>query len=378
MIRALHMIGALNRGGSEVLTLDVCRNAREAGLDISFVAGSGGDMFAEFAELDGFHYFERRSRLGFTHMWQIRKLVKSRGIQIVHAQQPPDAVYLYLATIGLKVKRVLSLQNFLLDARNRRAAQKMISRMDAVLPVSSGMLEWFRTEEGFEITDKFHVLHNGVDMKRLGPTRTADMQTLRQELGLRDGQPLIGMVGNFYPDHRKDQFTVCKALKLVFERFPDAHFVFAGRLYTGAESYYENCIKFCEENGFADRVHFLGQRKDIPDILRELDLFVFSTLKEGLPVAAVEVLMLGVPMIASDIPPVLEAVGADTPEGPCAEIFRTSDADDLADKVNALLAAPEKLKMLGEKARIQTPKRFGIDRHLQTLKRIYADLLAGT
>ncbi len=371
------MLGGVNRGGAEMLTLDVCRNASATEFEISLVAGSGGDLLPEFAKLDGFYFFERRLFTVLRHLWQVRKLVKSRGIQIVHAQQPPDAVYLYFATLGLPVKRVLSLQNFFLDNWYRWQARFIIPRMDAIFPVSNSMQEWFRVEEGIKITDKFQVLYNAVDANRLSPTREPGSRSLREELGIDLSAQLLGMVGNFFPDLRKDQLTVCKALKKVFIEFPNAHFVFCGKLYPGAEEYYQKCLAYCREHGFRERVHFLGQRRDVPDILRELDLFVFSTLKEGLPVAAIEALTLGVPMIASDIPPVLEAVGADRPEGPCAEIFRTGDADDLADKMIALLAHPERLKGLAEKARLQTPIRFSIEAHLATLNELYRKLLSG-
>ncbi|MGB2751021.1 MAG: glycosyltransferase family 4 protein [Pyrinomonadaceae bacterium] len=375
-LKVLHILDATNRGGAEMLTLDVCRNARNAGLDLTFVATGGGDLEREF-ERSGAPYFRLQRRLPIDPVLvkNLRRIIKQTGVQIVHAQQAVEAIHLYLATRGTGVKCVMSLQAYILDTKNRIATKMIVPRMDAVCPVSASMQEWYRSGEGFTITDKYHVLANGVDAARLGPTRKPGTPSLREELGISDDRALLGMVGNFYPDERKDQWSICRALTAIFAQHPNAHFVFVGAVHDGAEDYHRRCVEHCRDNGIADRVHFVGKRGDIPDLLRELDLFIFSTVQEGLPVAAVEALMLGVPMIVSDIPPMLEVGGAHVPEGLCVEVFKTGSADDLAEKVIALLSNPDKLKILGEKERVQTEQYYGIEAHLTTLKAIYENLV---
>ena len=374
-IKVLHMLDSLNRGGAEMLELDVCRNARSAGLDLTFVATGGGDLEADFAD-SGVEYIrlQRKWPVDLPLVRQLRRIINERGIQIAHAQQAVEALHLYLATLGTGVKCVMSLQNYILDNKNRIATRFILPRMDAVCPVSESMLEWFRDAEGFAITAKFHVLHNGVDEKRLAPTRAIGMRTLREELGFEANHQLLGMVGNFYRDERKDQWTVCRALPKIFQRFPAAHFVFVGAVHIGADEYHSRCVNFCRDSGLSDRVHFVGTRGDIPDLLRELDLFVFSSVQEGLPVAAIEALFLGVPMIVSDIPPLLEVAGEKLAEGPCTAIFRTGNADDLAEKLTDLLSDPARMIELGEKARRQMRKRFSIEVHLHKLRELYEHL----
>jgi glycosyltransferase involved in cell wall biosynthesis len=373
-MKVLHYLDRVNRGGAETLVLDVCRNAKGVGIDITLVAGGGGDLEPEFTKLDDFQRIDRRLSIDPIQLWRLRRLIKDRGVKIVHGQQPIDALVLYLATRGTGVKCVLSLQNYFPDELNRKIGKFVIPRMDAICPVSKWMLDWYQTEEKFEIAYKSHVVYNAVDAARLESARADNSTTLRDELGFGSDVLLLGMTGHFYADQRKDQLTVCRALPAIFERFPEAHFVFIGNLYDGAEEYYAKCVDLCRESGIESKVHFLGTRSDVADILRELDLFVFSTVQEGLGIAVVEALSLGVPTIASDIPPVLEAVGDDMPEGRCAEIFRTGDAADLAEKAIALLSDPEKLKRLGEKARLQTPIRFSIEAHLVSLKGVYDKL----
>lgn len=375
-LKVLHILDTTNRGGAEMLTLDVCRNARNAGIDLTFAATGGGDLESDF-EHSGVQYFRLQRKLPIDPVLvkNLRRIIKETGVRVVHAQQAVEAIHLYLATLGTNVKCVMSLQAYILDAKNRIATKLIVPRMDAVCPVSSSMQEWYRTGEGFTITNKYHVLANGVDAARLRATRPSGTPSLREELGIADDGPLLGMVGNFYPDERKDQWTICRALPAILSQHPNAHFVFVGAVHDGAEAYHKRCVEHCRDKRIADRVHFAGKRGDIPDLLREIDLFVFSTVQEGLPVAAVEALMLGVPMIVSDIPPMLEVGGADTPEGLCVEVFETGNAADLADRVIAMLNGPDKLKALGEKARVQTAKYYGIETHLETLKSLYERLI---
>ena len=123
--------------------------------------------------------------------------------------------------------------------------------------------------------------------------------------------------------------------------------------------------------GIGDRVHFLGSRGDVPAILKELDLFVFSSRHEGLPLAAVEALIVGVPMLVSDIGPLLEVIGVGTSDGPCGEKFVTGDAKDLAEKLEVLMEDKDMRRALSEKARLVTPKTFSIDAHIAALKSLY-------
>lgn len=374
-LKVLFMLDSLNRGGSEILCLDVCRNAKAAGLDLIIVASGGGDLENDFANSGAdFVHMQRRLPIDPALILRLRRIIKERDVKLVHAQQSVEAIHLWLATRGTGVKCVLSLHNYILDEKNRIATKFIVPKMDAVCSVSKSMQEWFRTSEKFEITDRFRVLPNGVDLTRLKSKRPKEEKSLRRDLGIKPEAPLLGMVGNFYTDERKDQWTVCLALPAIIARFPELHFVFVGAVHTGAEEYEYRCVMFCQENHISNNVHFIGKRADIPDILRELDLFVFSSLQEGFGIAPVEAMMLGVPALVSDIPPLLEVIGSDTPEGRCAEVFATRNADDLAQKVVALLEGRSRLNELGEKARLQTQKYYSIETHIRELKRIYDGL----
>ena len=375
-MRVLHLLDSLNRGGAETLALDVCRNARANGLDLIFAATGGGELEDDFRRSGAdFVRFTRRSPLDLKLVRQLRELIEERGIEVVHCHQAVEALHVYLATRrsgngdgGRRVKRVLSFHLCAADAKNRLALKFLAPRMDANVAVSRELLSCLDAEGGFQINKNFHVVYNGVDVSRL--QATAGGSELRAALKLTESGMLLGMVGNFYADARKDQLTVCRALPEVFRRLPEAHFVFAGGVAAGAAQMYQACVDYCREQGIAGRVHFPGQLADVANVLRALDIFVFSSRKDSFGVAVVEAMLTGVPVVVSDIGALLEVTGG----GEYASVFRTGDANDLAQKIVALARDGARRVELGEGARLWAAREFGIDAHIGNLLKLYKSL----
>ncbi|HEY1404954.1 MAG TPA: glycosyltransferase [Pyrinomonadaceae bacterium] len=365
----MHLLDSLNRGGAETLALDVCRNARANGLDLTFAATGGGELEDDFRRSGAdFVRLARRAPLDPKLIRQLRRLIEERAVEVVHCHQAVEALHAYLATRGrVRVKRVLSFHLCSADAKNRVALKFLAPRMDANVAVSRELLACLDAEGGFATAKNFHVVYNGVDAARLRRA-TPGANNLRHELKLPDGDLLLGMVGNFYADARKDQLTVCRALVAVFRRVSNAHFAFVGgHDGEGATRIYRECVDYCRDQGIADRVHFLGKRADIADVLGALDIFVFSSRKDSFGVAVVEAMLAGVPAVVSDIGALLEV----TRGGEYASVFRTGDADDLARRLLELVEDCARRGRLADEARRWAVAAFGIETHIANLLKLY-------
>lgn len=362
------MLDSLNRGGAEMLALDVCRNARANDLELIFVALGGGDLEPDFRDAGvEFIRLQRKFPVDLGLVVQLRRVIKEHGVQVVHSHQAVEALHSYLATLGTNVKRVLSFHLCAADAKNRLTLKPLVPRMDVNVAVSHSLLNCLGMEGGFDTSRNFHVIYNGVDAKRLQPTN----RRLRAELGLSADHILIGMIGNFYPGARKDQLTVCQALPQLFGRAANVHFAFVGGRTTAHSQVYDECVSYCHGQNIADRVHFLGKRSDIPDVLSALDIFVLSSLHEGLPVAVIEAMMMGLPSVVSDIEPLVEVSG----EGRYAKVFRRKDAEDLAEKLISLVEDSARRTQLGAAAKEWAQTQFSIETHLANLSSLYISLV---
>jgi glycosyltransferase involved in cell wall biosynthesis len=368
MPKVLHILDSLNRGGAEIMALDLCCNARANGLDLTFVATGGGDLEAEFSNSTAeFIRLHRRLPVDLGLASQLRRIIRARNIEVVHSHQPVEALHVYLATRGSEVKRVLTLHGVYAGTKNALALRFVLPRMHALVLLGKDLASWLAEQQGVAVGTGFIVINNGVDPRRLPATG----RKLRTELGLAADALLCGMVANFYPDRRKDQLTVCKALPQLFERDPRARFVFVGGS-SSAPDLLDECARFCKQQNISDRVHFLGQRSDIPDVLNSLDLFVLSSRWEGSPISAIEAMMLSVPTVLSDIAPLKEVSG----DGEFAVLFRTGDADDLASKLIQLAGDGEHRARLAVSAKHWAIQQYGIETHIANLLKLYEHLVS--
>jgi glycosyltransferase involved in cell wall biosynthesis len=367
-MRVLYFLDTVGRGGAEMQALDVCRNASRFGIDLTFVTARGGSLEADFRSSGAdFVWFERRFPLDVYLVSQLRRIIKERRIQIVHGYQAVDGVHLHFATRGLRgVKKVLSFQGFVYDRKNRLTLKYLIPRFDRNLAVSRSLREWLAEIDRLD-TGSFRVLYNGADPQRLSPTGNS----IRAELGIASDAIVFGMVANFYRDPRKDQITVCRALPNAMEVVPNLQFIFAGGIENGAEDKMAECLQICIDSGIADRVHFIGARSDVPDVLSSLDGFVFSSLHEGLPVALTEAMLAGVPVIHSDIGPLLEA----TAHGEYARVFPVGDAEQLAESMIEFATDASLRLKLAANARSYAAEKFSIEAHMRSLVEIYRELI---
>lgn len=364
-MKVLHILDSLNRGGTETLALDVCRNARAHGLDLTLVATGGGALEVEF-QRSGVEFIrlQRRRPIDLLLAVQLRKLIKARGINVVHTHQAVEALHAYLATRGTRTKCVLSHHLCTADKKNTRALKFLAPCMHANIAVSQDLRDCLSRVAGLDTSRNFHVVYNGVDAARL----QSDGGDLRAELKLTKRELLLGMVGNFYADGRKDQLTVCRALPALFAAAPHARFVFVGAPAPDAPQLFDECVDLCRTQGISDRVHFMGPRADIPVVLHALDLFVFSSRMDSFGVAVVEAMMTGVPVVASDIGALREV----TADGAHALLFRTGDADDLARCLIELADDPARRATLGAQGRAWATAQFGIATHIARLRELYS------
>jgi glycosyltransferase involved in cell wall biosynthesis len=155
----------------------------------------------------------------------------------------------------------------------------------------------------------------------------------------------------------------------VLEKFPECHFVFAGGLAKGGEENLAACKDYCEKANISRNVHFLGERTDVPEILKALDLFVFSSFQEGMPIAVIEAMLAGLPILLSDIEPLREVAG----EGNL-DFFGPGDESDLANKMIALLGDADLRNSMAFRSHAFAIESYSIEANLNKLAKVYGDL----
>ena len=148
---------------------------------------------------------------------------------------------------------------------------------------------------------KFTIIHNGIDFEEI-QNLTIDKERVLNSIGLEKFLPyrIIGTVAQIEPV--KNIITLLKGFSGALEKAPNLRLIVIGGAPKGQEKYQEEVKQFIRNHHLETHTALLGDRKDARVILKCMDLFISSSLSEGLPLSLLEAFAAGVPIIATDIP----------------------------------------------------------------------------
>ena len=189
----------------------------------------------------------------------------------------------------------------------------------------------------------------GVDLSSFGETSLASCRPrMRRGLGIRGGGIALITVGSLTPEKNPHECLRLVA-ELKSQGLPVHHFLVGeGPLRTELES-------VAVSLGVADRVHFLGVRQDIPQLMAGCDLFVLPSVTEGMPAVLIEAAAAGLPSVAYDVGGIREVVQ----DGVTGKVVPARNHRRLAEETAALCRSPEQRRVMGRAAR-QGASKFDI------------------
>ncbi len=174
-------------------------------------------------------------------------------------------------------------------------------------------------------------------------------------------------VANLYPV--KGHTHLIQALALLKGAHPRLHLALAGR-----GQLHDDLSRQAARLGLEDRVHLLGLRADVPNLLRSADLFVLASLSEGLPLALLEAMLAGTPVVATQVGEVPSVLGDDV----YGLTVPPADSIALAEAIHRILDDPEEACAMGERARVRAEARFSVRCMVDAYLALYGELLQGT
>lgn len=193
--------------------------------------------------------------------------------------------------------------------------------------------------------DKLFTIPNGVDIDRYG--HPVDRAAMRARLGVPADARLVTIVGKLM--EQKGHRVLLDALPTVAERHADLHVVLAGE-----GPLRDEIVGRAAAAGLGGRVHLVGNRSDVADLLAASDLFVLPSLWEGLPMALLEAMASRLPVVASAVSGSREVVISDE----SGLLVRPGDPSALAGAMLELLGNADRAARLGLGARARVEDRF--------------------
>ena len=209
---------------------------------------------------------------------------------------------------------------------------------------------------------KVITIRNGVDLA-VPPASKADREKKRRELGLDAGDVLVGALGRL--DRQKGFSTLIEAMARL--KGTPLRCVLLG---DGPERARLEALIY--KRGLGDRVRLLGEKDEIPSWLSAFDLYCLPSLWEGLPNSLLEAMALGLPVVASGVDGVPEAVTSGTD----GLLVPPAEPAALAEALKTLAGDPGKRAALGAAAKAAVGERFTLGRMIGEYERAYEDVLA--
>ncbi|HEX6289298.1 MAG TPA: glycosyltransferase [Herpetosiphonaceae bacterium] len=208
------------------------------------------------------------------------------------------------------------------------------------------------------VHDKIAVIRNGVDVQRY--RRSVDRGALRCRLGLPDAARLLIVVGTLKAQ-KGHRYLLDAATEAVAQQ-PDLHILVVGdgELRAALEQQ-------TRDSGLEGHVHFLGNRDDVPELLAASDYFVLPSLWEGLPMALIEAMASGLPVIATDVSGTREVMQPDE----TGLLVPPGDVRQLRAAIGHLLADPDRARAMGEAAQRRVIAAFSAQQQAQQHLALY-------
>lgn len=344
MLRVLHYVSVMDRGGQETFIMNLFQEIDRSRIQFDFLCGENrpGEFDEEIYSLGGHIFYAKpvTVRNQLKHLQSV--LLLSRQLK----EMPYDVFHIHThhafsAVLSAAAAKLAGIKTVVVHSHNTSAqyhlrahelSKKLLARMNIRrFACSQAAGEWMFGDSGFT------VIHNGVDVDKFC-FDPQEHDAVRKEMGW-ENKKIIGHIGRF--NGQKNHLFLIEIFAELHARFHDAHLVLVGK-----GELEEEVRKRVEEKGLSDAVSFLGVRSDVQRLYQGMDLLLFPSLFEGLSVVLVEAQASGLPCLISD---------TITPENVFIENVRQKPLEDpassWAEECKQLLESAEERKDTREELR---------------------------
>lgn len=366
--KILHLITSFEIGGTERQAVELLKRIDRDRFDIRLaVLRNEGPFYREienlFPSVPEFRLTSFYNRNALKQITRLRKLLISNQIDLVHAHDFYSSL-LAIASGRLAGVQVIACQRHLKlsDRPVHHLGTSVIHRFADRLLVNSDAIRARILNQRIAPPRKITVIRNGVSGS--GTPKVEARREIRRELAIDDSAMLVGMVARLDPI--KGHRFFIEAAARVSQSNPDTHFVLIGDGPLRSE-----ITEAIEKARLTDRIHMLGDRSDVAQLISGLDLLVLSSLHEGLPNAVMEAMAAGVAVVATAVGGTRELIT----DGETGFLAPPADSEELARQIDfALLNSDIRTRMTAA-ARRRIETEYGMQGMVDSVERLYEELL---
>ncbi len=309
----------------------------------------------------------------FIALWKIYRFLKKNKYQVIHTNSSKAGIIGRLAAGYAKAPIVLhTVHGWSFNDRMSPLRKKMYVAMerwsgrytDSLIVVTKFDIQK-GLQEGIGTSEKYTVIHPGVELKRFEDLRV-DLKEKKKSLGVEPGMDIVCMIGRLSEQKAPDDFV--RVAAKVVKKHPQTAFLLIGEgpLYSKIQS-------MIKELKLEKNVILTGYYPgNIFEIIPVIDIFMLTSLWEGLPKVFPMSMAAGKPIVATKIDGALEVIE----DGVTGYLVEPRNVDLLAEKVLFLLENKEKAKEMGEQGRKKVAPDYSLQNMVEKTDRLYQSLLS--
>jgi glycosyltransferase involved in cell wall biosynthesis len=369
MKRILYLFVTMPVGGAEMLCFEFLKGLDRSRFEAVTCCIDGKGSLGLEIERAGFDVVSlgrmKSRRFEPGTVAAVSRLLKWRQIDIIHTNMYHASLYGRLGAVllGRERPRIVTAVHSLYTERKRHRlfVNRVLNRFtDRIIAVSQAVKDDVVRYEKVS-PDMVAVLPLGADFERLDVGLTAE--AAKRRLGLSPSDQVLGTVGRLV--EAKGHRYMLQALALLLERGLSFKLLIAG-----GGRLVEDLRRQAAETGIQDHVLLVGERRDIPEIYRAMDLYVMASVSEAASIALLEAMAVGLPCVVTAVGGMMDLVDG----GRCARVIPPADAAALADAIESLHRSPAEGSALGQAARKRARENFGRETLVRGLQTVYDSL----
>lgn len=285
-------------------------------------------------------------------------VIRKKKIDIVHTHNMSPLFY---GTLGARLAGVPVVINTRHGREKKHRSSLIWNMNDRIVVISEDakqqMLKWNSMN-----SQKTKVIFNGIDVNEYSDEE--ESTNIKKSLGIDSSHLVIGTVARLSPE--KDQKILIKAFSQALSKCANARLVIVGdgQLRGQLEGY-------CRKLGILNNVLFLGFRQNIPQLLSIFDIFVLSSLTEGISLTLLEAMAAKKPIVATHVGGNPEVVV----DGLTGLLVPPKDPDKMANAMLKILQNPDLAKRMGAAGRKRVEEKFSLDRMVREYEKLYEECL---
>ncbi|MEY8349324.1 glycosyltransferase [Bacillus cereus] len=368
--KVMHIINSFSLAGAEKLVFDIASNINKEKYEL-YICSIGKSPNSSIEEnikkelvgnsIKVFCLDKKPKGDRIRTLRRLVKIIRNNSIDIIHTHCPSPDLY------GRVAAKIMGIEDTYTTIHNSAGYSKFLENLlgrwtKGYIAISKQVRDYMH-EKLLISEDKIHLVFNGIDVDKYKNIQI-NKEEYRLKLGLKSDDVVITTIGRV--TEQKGHIFLVKAIKKVKEYYPNVRVLIVGN--KGLDKVlYKKITDYVELEKLQENVSFLGNREDVPEIMKMSDVFVFPSLYEGFALVSLEAMASSIPIIATDVGSIREIIMPNKN----GIIIPSKDVKSIEDNILYMLDNPVIAQSMGREGQKFIIDKFSIKQTTKKLEEIY-------